>query len=290
MKDQIKGITCILIATVGFSLMTFFVRLAGDLPTMEKAFFRNAFALVIAVGTILAKREKFEIPKGAKVDVFLRCLFGTTGLIANFYAIDRLNLADANMLNKLSPFFAILISIPILKEKPNRVDLFATIMAFVGALFIIRPSGSNIQLVPSLIGLYGGFGAGTAYVFVRRASGKGTRTSVIVTCFSLFSCMLTLPFMIFDYVPMEPWQLMFMILAGLAAAMGQFAITSAYKFAPAKSLSVFDYMQVVFATLWGLLFLGEVPVPLSIVGYVIIIGVAFMRWINAHKKVQEATA
>lgn len=270
--------------------MTFFVRLAGDLPTMEKAFFRNAFALVIAVGTILAKREKFEIPKGAKVDVFLRCLFGTTGLIANFYAIDRLNLADANMLNKLSPFFAILISIPILKEKPNRVDLFATIMAFVGALFIIRPSGSNIQLVPSLIGLYGGFGAGTAYVFVRRASGKGTRTSVIVTCFSLFSCMLTLPFMIFDYVPMEPWQLMFMIMAGLAAAMGQFAITSAYKFAPAKSLSVFDYMQVVFATLWGLLFLGEVPVPLSIVGYVIIIGVAIMRWINAHKKVQEATA
>ena len=96
--------------------------------------------------------------------------------------------------------------------------------------------------------------------------------------------------MIFDYVPMEPWQLMFMILAGLAAAMGQFAITSAYKYAPAKSLSVFDYMQVVFATLWGLLFLGEVPVPLSIVGYVIIIGVAFMRWINAHKKVQEATA
>lgn len=283
MKDQLKGITCILIATVGFSLMTFFVRLAGDLPTMEKAFFRNAFALIIAIGTILIKHEKFEIPKGAGKDVFLRCLFGTTGLIANFYAIDRLNLADANMLNKLSPFFAILISIPILKEKPSRIDLFATIMAFVGAVFIIRPSGSNLQLVPSLIGLYGGFGAGTAYVFVRRASGKGTRTSVIVTCFSLFSCMLTLPFMIFDYVSMSPRQLLCMIIAGLAAAMGQFGITSAYKFAPAKSLSVFDYMQVVFATLWGLLFLGEVPVPLSIIGYVIIIGVAFIRWMRAHQ-------
>lgn len=283
MKDQLKGITCILIATVGFSLMTFFVRLAGDLPTMEKAFFRNAFALIIAVGTILAKREKFEIPKGARIDVCLRCLFGTTGLIANFYAIDRLNLADANMLNKLSPFFAILISIPILKEKPSRVDLFATIMAFIGALFIIRPSGNNVQLIPALIGLYGGFGAGTAYVFVRRASGKGTKTSVIVTCFSLFSCLLTLPFMIFEYVSMSPKQLMFMILAGLAAAMGQFAITSAYRFAPAKSLSVFDYMQVVFATLWGLLFLGEVPVPMSLIGYAIIIGVAFVRWMKAHQ-------
>ena len=159
MKDQIKGILCILLAAMCFSFMTFFVRLAGDLPTMEKAFFRNVFALFIAVGTMIAKREKFGIPVGCRKDIFLRCLFGTTGLIANFYAIDRLDLADANMLNKLSPFFAIIISIPVLKEKPSRMDIIATITAFVGALFIIRPSGSNV--------LYGGFGAGTAYVFLR---------------------------------------------------------------------------------------------------------------------------
>ncbi|MBP5263576.1 MAG: DMT family transporter [Lachnospiraceae bacterium] len=287
-KNQIKGITCILFATIGFSLMTFFVRLAGELPTMEKAFFRNAFALVIAVGTLVSKHEKFTVPKGCRWDVALRCLFGTTGLIGNFYAIDHLNLADANMLNKLSPFFAILISIPVLKEKPSKIDVFATIMAFVGALFIIRPSGSNVQLVPALVGLYGGFGAGTAYVFVRRASAKGTKTAVIVTWFSLFSCMLTLPFMILNFVPMTPKQLLCMILAGLAAAMGQFGITSAYKYAPAKSLSVFDYMQVVFATVWGLLFLGEVPVPLSIIGYVIIIGVAFLRWMKARRVAVEA--
>lgn len=284
MKAQIKGITCILLATVGFSLMTFFVRLAGELPTMEKAFFRNAFALIIAVGTMAVRKEKLVIPKGARLDVLLRCLFGTTGLIANFYAIDRLNLADANMLNKLSPFFAILISIPVLKEKPSRVDLFATIMAFIGAVFIIRPGGSNLQFVPALIGLYGGFGAGTAYVFVRRATGKGTSATMIVTCFSVFSCLLTLPFMIVSYVSMSPKQLLFMILAGLSAALGQFAITNAYKFAPAKSLSVFDYMQVVFATVWGLLFFKEVPEPLSIVGYVLIIGVAVLRWIKARKR------
>ena len=49
MKGQLKGIVCIVIAAIGFSFMTFFVRLAGDLPTMQKAFFRNAFALIIAV-------------------------------------------------------------------------------------------------------------------------------------------------------------------------------------------------------------------------------------------------
>ena len=278
LKDQIKGITCIVIAAIGFSFMTFFVRLSGELPTMQKAFFRNAFALVIAVATLFVKREKFEIKKEFGTDILFRCLFGTTGLIANFYAIDRLVLEDSNMLNKLSPFFAILISIPLLKEKPAKSDIIATIIAFTGALFIIRPTPGNMELVPALIGLYGGFGAGTAYVFVRRAAGKGAATPVIVICFSLFSCLLTLPFMIAGYVHMSPVQLAMLIAAGLSAAVGQFAITTAYKYAPAKKLSVFDYLQVIFAALWGIIFLHEVPTAMSIVGYAIIIGVAVVRW------------
>ena len=75
MKGQLKGIICIVIAAVGFSLMTFFVRLSGDLPTMQKAFFRNAFALVIAVSTLIIKKEKFEIQKNCRLDIFFRCLF-----------------------------------------------------------------------------------------------------------------------------------------------------------------------------------------------------------------------
>ncbi|MBO4702439.1 MAG: DMT family transporter [Lachnospiraceae bacterium] len=284
MKDNLKGIICIIIAAAGFSLMTFFVRLSGDIPTMQKAFFRNAFALVIAIITLLVKRQKFEIKKEFGADIFFRCLFGTTGLIANFYAIDKLALADANMLNKLSPFFAIILSIPLLKEKPSKTDVIATIIAFAGALFIIRPTPQNMVLVPSLIGLYGGFGAGCAYAFVRRATKKGAATPVIVICFSLFSCMLTLPFMIFNYVHMTPVQLLILVAAGLSAAVGQFAITSAYKFAPAKKLSVFDYIQVLFAAAWGIIFFQETPTLLSIIGYVIIIGVAVIRWEKARRE------
>ena len=284
MKDNLKGIIYIIIAAAGFSLMTFFVRLSGDIPTMQKAFFRNAFALVIAIITLLVKRQKFEIKKEFGADIFFRCLFGTTGLIANFYAIDKLALADANMLNKLSPFFAIILSIPLLKEKPSKTDVIATIIAFAGALFIIRPTPQNMVLVPSLIGLYGGFGAGCAYAFVRRATKKGAATPVIVICFSLFSCMLTLPFMVFRYVHMTPLQLLILMAAGLSAAVGQFAITSAYKFAPAKKLSVFDYIQVLFAAAWGIIFLQETPTILSIIGYVIIIGVAVIRWEKARRE------
>ena len=305
-SDHSIGIMCVVIAAFGFSLMTFFVRQSGDLPTLQKAFFRNAFAAVIAVISLVASyvRERRELTMAAAADpghfvpvatgrrrfitpgcgrdIFFRCLFGTSGMIANFYAIDRLGIADANMLNKLSPFFAILLSIPILKEKPSKVDWASVLIAFLGALLIIRP-GTNLALIPALLGVYGGFGAGTAYVFVRSLGRKGERTTVIVLCFSLFSCLVSAPQLIFAFHPMTGQQWLCLCMAGVSAAIGQFGITTAYKFAPAKDISVFDYTQVVFAAILGMLFLGETPVPLSILGYFIIIGTAFFRWHLARR-------
>ena len=277
-NDKLKGIIFILFAAVGFSLMTFFVRISGDLPTMEKAFFRNLVALFVAVFALVKNGEGFHVGKGNRLDLFMRCAFGTAGLIANFYAIDRLGIADANMLNKLSPFFAIVLSVFILKETPNRFDIITTIVAFIGALFIIRPTGSFSAVAPALAGLFGGFGAGCAYVFVRKLGKKGVQPPIIVAAFSLFSCMVTFPFLIVNFVPMKPIQLIYLLLAGVAASIGQFSITNAYRYAPAKEISVFDYTQVIFAALLGIAFLGEIPVPLSILGYSIIIGIAILRW------------
>ncbi len=282
--NHIKGIIFILLAAFGFSLMTFFVRISGDLPTMQKVFFRNSVALIVAVSVMIRSKEKNVVGKGNRLGLFLRCFFGTTGVICNFYAIDRLGIADANMLNKLSPFFAILLSIVILKEIPNKFDIITTVIAFIGALFIIRPTGAVSSFFPAIMGLIGGFGAGAAYVFVRKISNNGVKTPVIVAGFSLFSCLVTLPFLIFDYSPMSLKQLGFLVMAGVAASLGQFSITTAYKYAPAKEISVFDYTQVIFAALLGFAFFGEIPVALSFVGYGIIITVAVIRW-NRNRKI-----
>ena len=55
-SQRTKGIVCILFAAFGFSMMTVFVRLAGDVPTAEKAFFRNFVALLL-VSTLLAVKR-----------------------------------------------------------------------------------------------------------------------------------------------------------------------------------------------------------------------------------------
>ena len=101
LSQKTQGIVYVLIAAFGFSLMSMFVKLAGDLPSFEKAFFRNFVALIFIVILMLHSRTSFRPERRNLPALFGRCFFGTLGLLCNFYAIGRLNLPDANMLNKL---------------------------------------------------------------------------------------------------------------------------------------------------------------------------------------------
>ncbi len=167
MDNRRQGIIYIIMAAFFFALMNLFIRLSGDVPTMQKCFFRNAVAAVFAAAVLIKEGKGFRPKKGNVKYLFLRAVLGTAGLICNFYAVDRLNIADASVLNKLSPFFAIICSVFILGEYADKVEWALVITAFAGALFVVKPTFSGGS-VPALIGLAGGFFAGAAYTFVRK--------------------------------------------------------------------------------------------------------------------------
>ena len=275
--SYVKGIFHILLSAFFFSLMTVCVRASGDVPTMQKVFFRNLIAAIVAVIILLRTPEKLHIKKGSIKYLLLRSIFGGAGLVANFWAIDHIGIADANLLNKMSPFFATIMSMFILSEYPSVLDIICIIIAFVGAAFVIKPT-SGLASLPALSGLFGGFGAGTAYTYVRKLGNQGERGPVIVAFFSIFTTAVALPFVIFQYVPMSTSQLIYLLLAGCCAAIAQLNVTAAYTNAPASKISVFDYTQVIFAAAWGMIFFGEFPDKLSIIGYAIVIGVSIFKY------------
>lgn len=286
-KSKYQGIIYIIISAFFFAIMNLAVRLSGDLPTMQKAFFRNAVAAVIAGILLIRKPSDFKTIKGNFLKILLRSIAGTVGIVMNFYAIDKINIADASVLNKLSPFFAILFSFVLLKEKPKLIEWLVVVTAFAGAIFVVKPSFSA-EVIPALIGVGGGLMAGLAYTFVRMASANGAARNLIIFFFSTFSCLVLLPFVIIDFVPMSLEQTLFLLLAGGAAAGGQIFITMAYAKAPAKEISVFDYSIVIFAAILSAIFLSEYPDWMSYVGYVIIIGSGAGLWAyNRHKDKKE---
>lgn len=90
--------------------------------------------------------------------------------------------------------------------------------------------------------------------------------------------------MLADFQPMTLRQVIFLVGAGLSAAGGQFGITSAYCYAPAKEISVYDYSQLIFAMLLGFLFFGQIPDALSIAGYAVIIASAIGMFLYNRRK------
>lgn len=269
-KKRYKGIICIIMSAFCFALMSFFVRMAGDLPPIQKSFFRNFVAAIFA-GVILMKNGvPFHCKKENLGYMLGRSICGTIGILCNFYAVDHLVLADASMLNKMSPFFAVIFSYFLLKEKITVPQGLFVIGAFVGSLFVIKPTFSNMDLLPSLIGLCGGIGAGAAYTMVRKLGERGEKGPFIVFFFSTFSCVVTLPWLLFDYHPMSLAQIGILLFAGLSAAGGQFSITAAYCYAPAREISVYDYSQIIFSAGLGFFFFEQIPDLLSWIGYAVI--------------------
>ncbi len=279
-----KAIGFIVASALFFALMNMFVSLSGDVPTIQKTFFRNFFALIIACGAMIRNRCTVIPPKGARLDLFMRSAFGFAGMLGNFYALSRLTVSDASMLNKMSPFFAIIFSAILLGERADKVQWSIVAAAFLGALLVIKPSFRNAELAASCAGFLGGVCAGAAYTFVRKITRKGVKGYYVVFYFSAFSTLAALPFVVFGYSPMSAAQWLYLIGAGVCAAGGQFAITAAYSFAPAREVSIYDYSQIIFAALLGFFVMGQIPDWWSVAGYAVIIAAAFAMFRYNNRK------
>lgn len=288
-SNTTKGILFIICSAFFFALMAVFVKLAGDIHFIQKAFFRNAVAFIIAlIGTLRDLRqngrEAISIPKGAMLFLFLRAIAGSVGVFGNFYAIDRILLADAAILNKMAPFFTILFCFIILKEKIKPVPLICIIIAFSGSILIVKPSFNFTQMIPTLAAFTGGVGAGLAYASIRKLSYLKCNGKIIILFFSAFSMLLSVPYLITSFNPMTLHQTLMLLCAGACAAGGQFSVTAAYYHAPASKISIYDYSQILFSTLFGFVFFAQIPDMLSIIGYIIIIGMAIINYLYTHKK------
>lgn len=284
MTNRQKGIIFIIFSAFCFSLMNLFVKLVADVPPIQKAFFRNFVALIISA--ILLHKNHIPVcfhKKTAKL-LIIRSVFGTAGVLCNFYAVSKIHLSDATMLNKLAPFYVILFSYFFLKEKVSFKQICYILLAFTGSLLIIKPGFVFGELLPSIAGLVGGICAGGSYTAVRALGKEKENNHYLVFFFSAFSCLVICPYLLFSYYPMTIKELLLLILASIFGAGGQYAIIAAYFHAPSREISIYDYTIVIFTSIWGFLFWRNLPDIFSILGYLIIFTASTLLFIYNKKR------
>ena len=278
MSDRAKGILCIIASAFGFALMAMFVRLCddygGEISSFQKSFFRNAIALVIAAAVFFRGRgAERSLPADAKSWGMLlgRSVFGLVGIFANFYALSKIPIGEAMTLNKTAPFFTVFFSWLLMGEKASRRQMLYLVLAFTGALLVMKPGFRGEATFASVCALTGGLGAGLAYVCVHALGRRKVDGAFIVLFFSAFSCLGSLPFVVFGYSPMTPAQVAILLGAGAGAAIGQFGVTAAYRYAEPRSIALYDYTNVVFTAMFGFAFFSQVPDFASVAGFLVIL-------------------
>lgn len=271
MNKKVKASLLLLNAGFFFVLMAVFIVKSGDLPTIQKSFFRNAIAAIFALGMLLKQRPIVTLDKKKWIALLVRSTFGTIGLVCNFYSIDHLLLADASIIGRLSPFFAIFFSYLILKESVTIKHIIFVTIAFSGSLLVIKPQLDFVYLFPYLIALLGAIGAGGAYTMVRKLGTFGVNGTFVVFFFSAFSCLSNLPFAIATYTPMSLEQFIYLLLTGLSACVAQFSLTIAYYNAPARDISILEYGQLIFSAAFGFILFSQLPDFTSVCGYLVTI-------------------
>jgi drug/metabolite transporter (DMT)-like permease len=269
MKISNKGISFMILSALAFSTMGLMVRFTDNIPVFEKVFFRNLFSLFIVLFIVLKNKASLLGKKENQLLLMSRALLGVCGVILYFYAIDNMLLADASMLNKLSPFFVTLFAYLFLKEKISFIQIPGLILVFIGSLLIIKPQ-FDVSMIPALAGFASALCAGSAGVLVRVLN-KKEDYSTIVFYFSFVSVIFVIPFMLFDFVTPNFHQLLGLLGTGVFAALYQLFLTLAYKYSKASDLAIYDYSTIVFSGLLGFIFYSEIPDVYSIIGGVLII-------------------
>ncbi len=262
-----------LASAASFTLMGIAVRWAGDAPLAQKVLVRNLMTAAVA-GAWVARDGRGSVFAWRPWTwrLIARSLAGLAGVVCYFYALDRVTLADASMLNKLSPFFVFLFARVFLKERLGRPLVAALAAAFVGAMLVIKP-GFNAAAVPALVGAASAVFAATAYTLVRSLRGLEPPHRIIFA-FSVISTLVAAPVAAFGWIAPTPGQWAALVAIGVGAAGGQFGLTYAYQLAPAAKISVVNYSSIVFALIAGLVMWGEWPDRWSLLGGVMILGAA----------------
>lgn len=261
-----------LTAITGFSIMAALIKLAfaQGASTVEIMFYRSLFGLPPLLLWIALSRKWGAWRTRRPAPHILRSVIGLTAMALGFSALGLLPLAEATTISFIAPLFALALSAPVLGERVGRGRWAAVAAGFAGVVIVVQPGGGTLPLAGTMVALGAAFGVGCVTVTLRSIS-RTESTQTTVLWFTLFSIAATgalLPW--FGHAhDAGTWALLAAI--GLTGGVGQLGLTASLRFAPIATLAPVDYLQLLFAVLFGWLLFGAQPALTTWAGAALII-------------------
>jgi drug/metabolite transporter (DMT)-like permease len=276
------GVKHMVLASFFFALMGAFAKMLSlTMPPVEVVFFRNVIG-VILIALSLYHRPMQHIG-GKPWLLFFRGAMGFLALLAFFYNVAHISLADAMTFSRTSPIFTALFAAWFLSERIGSKGWMAVLLGFVGVVCIMQPAGLTFSKT-DLLGLFSGVGAALAYTSVRELK-RYYDTRAIVLSFMgigtlgplvLMGISTVVPVGEFDFILGEfvmPQGIEWGYIAGLGifATLAQTYMTRAYGATRAGIVGAVSYTNILFSLALGLMLGDALPNLLGFFGIILVV-------------------
>ena len=269
------GVRFMIGSALAFSVMSALVKHAGvRLASQELVFARSVVAIVISIA--LLRRAGVHTLGTRRWLLLARGIWGYAALSCGFYAMTKLPLAEATMIQYLHPVFTAVLAAVVLGERADRSLVASVLLGSAGVLLVTRPAflfdagGATLDSLGVAAALGGAVLTAVAYVGVRELS-RTEHSLVIVLWFPLVSLPASLPATLAQGVWPRGFEWLALLGVGVFAQVGQVCLTRGLALEPVGRAMAISYVQIAFATLWGVLFFGEVPGVATLLGSLLVI-------------------
>jgi drug/metabolite transporter (DMT)-like permease len=261
---RIGGVSCFAAMMAALKYAT----LHGVGPA-EILFYRNFFSLptiilwVVLNGGVAVVRTKRP---GAHA---IRSALGLSVMFCTFVALSMLPLAEATVISFSAPLFATILSALVLKERVLWHRWGAIAVGLLGVLVVIRPGGSGLPALGVAVALAAALGAGGVTITLRQIGQTENATATVfwfnIAC--VIATAIPMPFLFHVHAP-NVWAAL--TLGGLLGGIAQIMMTAAVRFAPVSALAPFDYLQMIWAMMWGFFLFDALPTWDGVLGALLI--------------------
>ena len=267
-SPTVRGALCALGASLMMALMGGAVRMAStEIPNEMVVFLRNAFGL-LALWPWIRRVGLSGLATDQWRGHLLRSLTGLSAMYCFFYAIARLDLAQAVLLNFSAPLYIAPIAWLWLGEAITGRLMLSALIGFAGVALILKPGTAPFS-TDAAIGAFSGLLAAIAMVSLRSMAPSEPPVRAVVYFSAIGTVVSAVP-LVWAWETPAPVTLLIMAAAGIFATLGQILLTTGYLLAPAARVAPYTYSTVIFAALIGWIFWHEVPDRMSTAGALLV--------------------
>jgi len=279
-----KGILLVIIAFLGFSVMSAFVKACAkaSMTTQGIMFIQNLVALAAILPWVFAGRRTSLMPQHVAL-VLGRSLIGLLSLYFYFWAIKLIPLLDATLLQSTTPIFIPLVALFVFREKISLKLLLIVIAGFTGVAMVLNPGEGPLNS-GDLIALFSGLLSAISTILIKLLNDKGESIKVVLFHYLLLTSIVMGIWAIPTWAMPSGQVWVYLVLGGLFYAGFQILLIYSVKYASTTTISPFIYLAVVFSGLIDWVVWGEIPHLITLGGAAIIIASAIASTIHQNKK------